>query len=1062
MRDGNGREAPGNRSESYPQPITEYSWPDKSMTAQEKLTVRFTDGLGQATARELAGELDRAAQATAVLALLDELRDASAKAETAAIEALPELQRRGALPQATAWLDLGVALAESSGATALRYFKDSPLALGLLEPPQRATALSLALELAEDDANVALEFFRRTPELLTVLPASDLPAWAGACAGLAKVEYVLGIEFVRQVPAVAQVLPLELVRPWIRFGMKLVTQNSLGKTDYVGTLEFFRTSPAIFGDIEFPASRRALIDVGSVVADRSPQLAIDLLAESPALLRRFPSEEWQARALRYAPLVAGRDAEAAVNYLRRCPEIIALLGEAPDMQARFEQWFKSGMEVLEFSPDGGRAYFALATKKALASVEQAMSGVPLRQIARPLKLFVEGLCGSDIAIHALPETPEAGKEAPRATVSADGRTILLPPLLRRYPTREENLRLYTVMAAHEAGHLEFGTYALDLASLADLIADVQRRYVRDSRDERDAREKPVAPFPHVSPATPNTVASLAEVFALYLQPGLIRDLWTVLEDARVEHRLRHEYPGLQADLSRQAQEAIRTHTLTQGMTVREIVVDALLLLSTAEPGSFTIPASIDDVVQDAWRLCRPLLQPEATAADAVRVADRIYALLEERLKPVTLSQQTDDPVRERETDLGVGPQAAETQTDQYKPVTNWVYRGAMNPDVIGTKQGEAGESGSSQMTAGTEGSGITAFNKSSGAKEGMKPTPTASGVGMADPHRGAGMTPDSAADQLLAVGDDRRGTHAAASPSERVFLYDEWDGLIQDYRSRWCRVIEQTAAEATTDFAELTLAGHGPAVRLLRRYFESIRPPGLRRVHGQVDGEDIDLDAVIRRAADRAAGAEPSDRLYIRSEKRERDVAVAFLVDLSGSTSKQVDAGGKRVVDVEKEGLVLLCEALEAVGDQYAIYGYSGRGRAQVDFVVMKDFDERDRSLPARRIGAVTPRQQNRDGAAIRHAVSKLNARSAKVKLLILLSDGKPLDDGYADEYALEDTKRALREARMAGVDPFCITVDRNADDYLKRMYGDVNFLVIDQVAALPERLPRIYQRLTA
>ncbi|MFM7841211.1 MAG: nitric oxide reductase activation protein NorD, partial [Nitrospira sp.] len=201
---------------------------------------------------------------------------------------------------------------------------------------------------------------------------------------------------------------------------------------------------------------------------------------------------------------------------------------------------------------------------------------------------------------------------------------------------------------------------------------------------------------------------------------------------------------------------------------------------------------------------------------------------------------------------------------------------------------------------------------------------------------------------------------------------------------------------------------------------------------------------------------------YIHSQKRERDVAVAFLVDLSGSTSRQVEAGGKRVVDVEKEGLVLLCEALEAVGDQYAIYGYSGRGRSQVDFVVLKEFDEHDRSLPARRIGAVTPLHQNRDGAAIRHAVAKLNARDAKVKLLILLSDGKPLDDGYADEYALEDTKRALREARMAGVDPFCITVDRNADGYLKRMYGDVSFLVIDQVAALPDRLPRIYQRLTA
>ncbi|MEK7293410.1 MAG: hypothetical protein AAB049_00405, partial [Nitrospirota bacterium] len=341
----------------------------------------------------------------------------------------------------------------------------------------RGPVLSLALELAEDDPNVALEFFRRTPELLTLLPASELRAWAEACAELAKVEYVLGIEFVRQVPAVAQALSLELVRPWIRFGMKLVTQNSLGKTDYVGTLEFFRTSPAILSDIAGPV-RAGVIDVGSVVADRSPQLAIDFLAEAPALLRRLPSDDWRRRVMRYAPLVAERDAEAAVSYMRRCSETISLLGETPDTQAKFEQWFKGGMEVLEFSPDGGRAYFALETKKALASIEQAMSGVPLRKIARSLKLFAQGLCGTDVAIQSLPETPEPGKEPPRATVSADGRTILLPSLLRRYPTYEENIRLYTVMAAHEAGHLEFGTYNLSLDKLNDLIADVRDRYGR--------------------------------------------------------------------------------------------------------------------------------------------------------------------------------------------------------------------------------------------------------------------------------------------------------------------------------------------------------------------------------------------------------------------------------------------------------------------------------------------------------------------------------------------------------------------------------------------------------
>jgi nitric oxide reductase NorD protein len=231
----------------------------------------------------------------------------------------------------------------------------------------------------------------------------------------------------------------------------------------------------------------------------------------------------------------------------------------------------------------------------------------------------------------------------------------------------------------------------------------------------------------------------------------------------------------------------------------------------------------------------------------------------------------------------------------------------------------------------------------------------------------------------------------------------------------------------------------------------------------------MDLDAVIRLKAEMAAGLEPSDRVYVRREKRERDVAALFLVDLSGSTGRQIEAiqgltrqgPARQVIDVEKEGLVLLGQALDAIGDQYAVHGYSGQGRRHVDFVTLKDFDEPASARTAQRLGGVTPLQQNRDGAAIRHATRKLLARRAKTRLLVLISDGKPLDEGYADEYSLEDTKMALREARMRGIEPFCITVDRGADDYLKRMYGEVRYLIIDHVLALPERLPRVYHRLT-
>ena len=315
-------------------------------------------------------------------------------------------------------------------------------------------------------------------------------------------------------------------------------------------------------------------------------------------------------------------------------------------------------------------------------------------------------------------------------------------------------------------------------------------------------------------------------------------------------------------------------------------------------------------------------------------------------------------------------------------------------------------------------------------------------------------------EELLTLKVEQPASLDHARTGDRAVRYPEWDQEIDDYRLNWCRVFERAAEEGSGDVVGATLSAHGSEVSALRRFFESLRPPGLRRVPGQAEGDELDVDAAVRMCAERAAGIDLSDRIYVRRERKERDVAAAFLVDVSGSTSRQLDSG-RRVIDLEKEGLVLLCEALEAVGDQYALFGYSGQGRGQVDFLVIKDFDDQLSGKAAQRLGGLVPMQQNRDGAAIRHATAKLLAREARTRLLILISDGRPLDDGYKDEYSLEDTKAALREARRRGLHPFCITIDREADSYVRRMYGDVQFAVIDRLEALPMRLPRIYQRLT-
>ena len=1013
-----------------------------SIPLPEQLVARLSEHGAREAAVSIVNELTRAADRpdvlSAVLVLLDELQGVSTKASAYAYDAFPEMTRRHVGDAVVPWLDLGMALAESSGAVAMKYFKESPLILGLIDTPAaRHTVLEQALELAEHDANAALEFFRTAPELVTVLSSPDLAAWCEVGMDLARWDFVLGIEFFRQSPAVAKVVSLDHVRPWVGFGTKLMTQNSLGKPDYMGTLEFFRSSPAILGEIDSAAVRRQVIDLGSALAVRDPQHAISFLAESASLLRHIPSEEWQVRILHYAEFVAERDSEATLSFVRRGPELLELIGAVPDARTKFDEWYKGGMEVLALSVDGGRAYFASETHQALASIEQAMSGMPLRRIARSLKLFAEGLCGTEIFIRSLPDSEGASSKAPRRpTVSPDGRSISLPGMLRHYPTQDQNARLYTVMTAHEAGHLEFGTYHLQVDRLTDLIAAVQLRYARSTAG---------SVMTHGTAGT-----TLSDVFDLYPQPGLIRDLWAIVEDARVEHRLQQEYPGLARDLASLAQESVQTRSLTHGMTVREMVVECLLLLSTQDPRTVRVPEALTDVVEQAWNLCRSVLTMEATAADAVRLADRLYVLLEGLIAGVRSDHGPEESASDAE--INAGAQASEEGANTYRPVTNLMYRGEMDPAMVKDRTGEVGaeDDHATDPAMGSSGSRPSADHAPPAGRESVKEL------------AGGGAPSPAFTDESHDQSHDEDARTTFGSQDSHEYLYDEWDGVIQDYRSAWCRVVERTPLDTDSDFVDATIGAHGAEVRVLRRYFESLRPSGLRRMFAQVDGDELDLDATIRRIVDRRAGVDASDRIYVRRDKREREVAVTFLVDLSGSTGRQIDpVDSRRVIDVEKEALVLLCEALEAIGDQYAIYGYSSQGRRHVDFVLLKDFNE-PLNRSSSRIGGLKPLQQNRDGAAIRHAARKLHQREAQVRLLVLISDGKPLDDAYVDEYALEDTKMALQEVRRQGIHPFCITVDRDADEYVRRMYGDVRYLVIDHAAALPEKLPRIYQRLTA
>src|SRR3989475_462623 len=861
---------------------------------ESKLTAFLEADLERMAAAELAGRLVGVGHAAAALELLTELREASRKVASAAVEALPEVVTLLPGEAVATWIDLAISLNEQSGAASIKFCKESPVMLRAMETAVAGPALAMALELAEQDANVALEGFRQASGVAAVAGVETLPLWAQIGADLARVDYVLGIEYIRRGPEILELLAQEDLKAWASVSLKLVTPNSLGKPDYMAALAFFRTSPALLGDLATPAVRRRVLALGGALANHSPEQAVGFLGEAPGWLHRIRDPQWQERVLQYGTLIAERDAAAALAYLRRAPEVIdladpdapapspamvgtggaPLAGPSPAMMDRFDKWYRGGMEVLAYNPEAARAYFAVETRKALEAIEEAASGVALRSVARVLKLFAEGLSGHPVTIRPLDES------------KGDGSTIALPARMRRYPTKEDNLRMYKVLTAHEAGHLEYGTYDLRLSRLADLAAQAGLRYGRAA-------------------ASPPT--SLEEFFQLYPHPLLISDLWMMAEDARIEACLKAEYPGLRRDMDAVAREEVARRSLTHGMSVRELIVELLLEMSATDPDDVRVPDALADVVERAWALLRVVAISQATAEDVVRAVHRAYVLIEE-LTAKELPTPPDGASEDSNRPLQ--PRAGEEQGGAYRPVTTFTHRGVMDAARVREPEQSVGGQADEPSTPALESSrGEPTLSGGSRSQQGPRVLRDAASV--PSPVEGRRESA-SLADDARVIPEEEAGAALPALPGMRTFLYDEWDGRIQDYRTRWCRVVEQTAPEGTEEFIGLVRSRYGGVVSLIRRYFEGIRPPALRRMRRQADGEEVDIEAVVEALVERKAHVSASEFVYIRRDRRDRDVAAAVLVGLRCSTGQQNGPGGARIIDVEKEGFVLLCEAGEA------------------------------------------------------------------------------------------------------------------------------------------------------
>ncbi|MEX1197848.1 MAG: VWA domain-containing protein [Pseudohongiellaceae bacterium] len=298
------------------------------------------------------------------------------------------------------------------------------------------------------------------------------------------------------------------------------------------------------------------------------------------------------------------------------------------------------------------------------------------------------------------------------------------------------------------------------------------------------------------------------------------------------------------------------------------------------------------------------------------------------------------------------------------------------------------------------------------------------------------------------------------TPLVHPLTYPEWHYRKRRYLPDHCAVYVEEAPEQ----APQGRIGWQPdadtrrRIRRIRRQFEALRP---RRelLKRQVDGEDLDLDAVVDSIAEQAAGGQGSDNVYMSWRDQARDLAVATLVDVSLSTDAWMK--DRRVLDVEKEALLVLAHAVQACGDDHAIYTFTSRRRQRIDIRHIKSFEESVSSATENRIAALEPGQYTRMGAAIRHVAAALAERPNRYRLLLLLTDGKPNDtDHYEGRFAIEDTAMAVREARREGLTVFGVTIDAEARQYFPAIFGRSGYSIVARPEGLAAALPLLYRQL--
>lgn len=692
--------------------------------------------------------------------------------------------------------------------------------------------------------------------------------------------------------------------------------------------------------------------------------------------------------------------------------------------------------------------------------QHAHTGLAFETMAPVLGLYFRALAGHNAAL-----LPYGNDQDPKQY--PDTRTtVRLPGRIDKFAANDDNFDWYKIALTHRAAHYEGGTFNFSFC-------------------------KPAAHFPRLRPESLDVLprheseSDLESFFRLFAQPPLAIEIFTVLEDLRLDEWSKRRYPGLRAAFEAVQKSAISERPLLPALPPRSALTEVMLRFSLNSTEPLTLPGLLHAPVRHLAQVMAELRRTDATVEDSAEAAMRAYSLIT-RLPNLDADYGASAPVDLSPVPAPVSwptqwpePEKVHLEGDSALEVTIQpvAYR-----DSLGSRYTFYRGAGPLDQQA------IYRFSHAENADSAGATTTAKTLDDDVDAHP-TGPPQPLPHDHHDHFGEDPRHQEQGELHSHELswYIYPEWDHVAGNYRHNWCCVREaRLDAAPSARFYKETLQAYGDLVPEIRRQFERLAHEGLRKVRRSQHGDEIDLDAGIEALIDLRLGLTPSDHVYVARAPVARDVALALLLDMSASTADHVEppAGGngqsilqrlhgksyRTILDIEKESAALLMAALERLGDMYGIYCFSGTGREDVKFMVLKDMHERLSDRVAARLESVKPVHTTRMGAAIRHGLRKLKAQEAKTKVLMLVSDGRPFDLEYGQEYgenaeieyAIHDTRQALQEAQQSGITPFILTVDRDGSDYLRGMCDDLQYEVLNDVNLLPARLLMLYRRLTS